>query len=1258
MTTIISTQYKLPQSIVGNGVTTGNQFSDPNNILMIDGNVANSQVGTGETSDIIVGNFTPNLPIGSVVTGIRLKLVAERGAQTVPDITITPVLVNDLSGTNEYYPGDAYTGLTEELENHILGNQYDLWGKTSWTVDEINNLKVQLIASGDVRVDCVLLEVFYYDADEPLPPDPIEVGCEDCNSTIEALPFTLAKTFRADETKFILKTFALIDGTPIDLSMLGDCGGEITITFDQGKPMLPGQNFQEDAVITSADATITTLSNGFVEIDLGTITNRGLLPIKPYTHNAELLSEHAVGTKVIISNSARYQNRFLQKCHIGVLVSPPIQVLDEGDQVVSVLKKLNFKGDNVQAEQDLVDPQKANVTVVTDPTNVTPEVEDETTGTTGSTPATSLTIEHTIVDANYLRVWVSTENETISSVTYDGVSMTLIGQEINAPEGLKVALYGLVNPNVGANDIVVTMANSVNITAGGVSFLNVDTGNPTDGVSSGAIGTSAAPSDSITTTVNNTVIQDVVGTKNNPTVFAQSGLWTIRGQVNAASRPGASSTRKLLVPGLATDTYALSGSFAWAMILAGVRGQATVTPGSGVQSVTSSDTIIDVDNTDPQNPVLSLDIVELTNNVTFQSAVNNFVSGSGTLQIDQTPDNGTYGLLAGAVDGTNDTYTVSLGKYGSGKLQVYLNGLIQLQGASDDFVELVPASGTFKFNTPPVTSDIITVVYSGNSASVDNYTVKATTDDTTPSFLEDKINIHSSDSSVLVTKTITNPSGDEIIDIDLSALLGGGGGSKLAIDTTQISTNNQTFTTLYTVPIPGGILGTNNAIRFKVLLGNLQIAANKDLYVKFVYGGSDVTGTLLFDNDSSSGSGEPGVIEGVIVADNATNAQKGYSQILWQENGTHNTPVSYGTGTVDASVSQNLELQVRFSDTGCIIRADTIIVEKITEEVSGGSNTIPLIAGNTFTGGTSPQSFIVMEGQELTIKADTTTFSANFGDVDSNSKYCFQLNVKEGQSVNIDLIKIVQITGIGTNSDNLKLSIQANLAGAPDGTDIYSSTIAGFTGTATKDFAFTPFELNAPVGGGDKNYFVVLERTGSLSVTNYYVVSLQNTGGTNQSPKKYNSSTLAWSNDNKTVCNGIYYTYLDGLAYIATRGDSGTASANGDSGTLPGGSRIFCYDVSSSGGGWYTDSIFAKQNGVNIGRSRGFIKTNAIPGATVIGIVSGIVSGFTGLEPGKSYSLPSSGAAGTLLQFAASANDVGVGQAITSTSILIHRESA
>lgn len=112
-------------------------------------------------------------------------------------------------------------------------------------------------------------------------------------------------------------------------------------------------------------------------------------------------------------------------------------------------------------------------------------------------------------------------------------------------------------------------------------------------------------------------------------------------------------------------------------------------------------------------------ITTLTNNVAFQTAVSIFVSGSGTLQIDQTPlgTGSIYGLLAGTVDGINTTFTVSAGKYGTGKLQVYLNGLIQLQGVGDDWTETTPASGTFDFVVPPLTGDIITVVYSGTTVA-------------------------------------------------------------------------------------------------------------------------------------------------------------------------------------------------------------------------------------------------------------------------------------------------------------------------------------------------------------------------------------------------------------------------------------------------------------------------------------------------------------------------------------------------------------
>ncbi len=709
MSTIISTQFKLPQSVVGNGVTTGNGFTDPDNILLVDGDTAKSAVGAGESSDIIIGNFNLNLPQGAIVTGILLKLVAKRGVQTVPDISITPVLVNNDNdtNTNEYYPGTAYTGLTTDLETHYLGGNYDLFGKSEWTADQINNLKVQLIPSGDVEVDCCLAEAIYYIPGDPTPVDPTSGHCEDCNSTIEALPFVLASTFRAGDTSFILKSFGLIDGTPITLDMLGECGGEICITFDKGQPMIPGNNFQEDAVITSADATISNLPNGYVKIELGDVTNRGLLPITPYVHDADLMSDHNEGTKVIISNNARYQSRFLQKCHIGVLVSPVISVDDEGLEVVPVLSELDFIGDNVQAEQDSINPEKANVTFVNNPTNQTPTVEETSTGTTGDTPDTELTISHETIDANYLRVAIQTDNETIVSVTYDGVPMALVGSETNAPADLKVALYDLINPTVGVNDVVITMASPSNITSQVVGWLDVDTTDPVDGVSSGAIGTSTVPADSITTTTQNTIVQDVVGSTNNPTTFAQSGLWAVNAFVSAGARTGATSSRRVLSPGLVNDEYDIDPSSAWAIVLAGIRGLA-YPPSGGVQSVTG----YWVDNSDPANPIV----------IAPKTTVS---TGNPTVTDDDTQG-----------------YSINS----------------QWFNKNTDIIYVC---------TDVTTGAAVWEAVTGYGS--DSYTVKATATDTTPSFLDDKVEVVSTDNTVTVTPSIINPGGNEKLRFDLSA---------------------------------------------------------------------------------------------------------------------------------------------------------------------------------------------------------------------------------------------------------------------------------------------------------------------------------------------------------------------------------------------------------------------------------------------------------------------------------------------------------
>lgn len=100
--------------------------------------------------------------------------------------------------------------------------------------------------------------------------------------------------------------------------------------------------------------------------------------------------------------------------------------------------------------------------------------------------------------------------------------------------------------------------------------------------------------------------------------------------------------------------------------------------------------------------------------------------GSNSFQIDSSGGTSdTYGVLGGLVNSSNTLYTVSLGSYVSGSLEVYLNGQLQTQGTAEDWVETTPASGTFTFNTAPQTGDVIMVGYrysvatSGNADTLD-----------------------------------------------------------------------------------------------------------------------------------------------------------------------------------------------------------------------------------------------------------------------------------------------------------------------------------------------------------------------------------------------------------------------------------------------------------------------------------------------------------------------------------------------------------
>ena len=138
--------------------------------------------------------------------------------------------------------------------------------------------------------------------------------------------------------------------------------------------------------------------------------------------------------------------------------------------------------------------------------------------------------------------------------------------------------------------------------------------------------------------------------------------------------PGAITATKPTTPGEYVKPVAIIIESAVSMwILSDSPRIVAGTGGGSVESVTSSDDIIDVDNTDPDNPILSLDFIELantidfinelTNNTDFQTAVNTFVSGGGGEVVKKTITQIGHGLsdsVAVKSSGTDGEFDLAL----------------------------------------------------------------------------------------------------------------------------------------------------------------------------------------------------------------------------------------------------------------------------------------------------------------------------------------------------------------------------------------------------------------------------------------------------------------------------------------------------------------------------------------------------------------------------------------------------------------------
>lgn len=170
-------------------------------------------------------------------------------------------------------------------------------------------------------------------------------------------------------------------------------------------------------------------------------------------------------------------------------------------------------------------------------------------------------------------------SRTVSSVTYNGVSMSSVDRRTSGATW--VEWFSLTSPATGSNTLSWTLSGTSDTTISYVSF----TGNAAspNGAVAGGSGTSAAPSTTITTTQDNSVVLDAVYVPNTSTkkTYEQALLWAT--SVGTVSSCGSRETQ--LTAGSCTMSWQIT-SGAWVQSVIEVKEAVSAPPASSSESLT------------------------------------------------------------------------------------------------------------------------------------------------------------------------------------------------------------------------------------------------------------------------------------------------------------------------------------------------------------------------------------------------------------------------------------------------------------------------------------------------------------------------------------------------------------------------------------------------------------------------------------------------------------------------------------------------
>ncbi len=180
---------------------------------------------------------------------------------------------------------------------------------------------------------------------------------------------------------------------------------------------------------------------------------------------------------------------------------------------------------------------------------------------------TTVMVEHTTAnqDNRLMIVSVSSRGRLVSTVTYGGIPLDLLGSETSNSDAYTF-LYALISPPVGLDTVIVTFTSSLGGNNAGIvgvtTYYNTDPINPIRSYAS-------MPGNNSTPTLNvpsatDELVHDVMAQRQETTNSAGAGQ-TIRWNIDSGGEAKGAGSTKAGAPGSVTMTWNLGGSNRWSM---------------------------------------------------------------------------------------------------------------------------------------------------------------------------------------------------------------------------------------------------------------------------------------------------------------------------------------------------------------------------------------------------------------------------------------------------------------------------------------------------------------------------------------------------------------------------------------------------------------------------------------------------------------------------------------------------------------------